>query len=116
VKVESLEGKISQDALEFLNQIDTLSHSAKRDLLVLLLQKYALLSTTELLLDKRDFDDIISASKGLFAHKTMPVKLQGSDIPLDHHQIANLCVIESTISVLNKHKAFNKIPHFKEKR
>lgn len=114
--MQELEGKISQDALEFIGSIDKMSHGDKIDLLKLLLKKYALLATSDVTLDKKDLSDIISKAKQNFTDITIPVELEGSETPVHQTEIANLCVIEATIGHLNKNSCLKRIPKFKYKK
>ena len=114
--MQDLENKISQDVLEFMSSTDKMSYGDKVELLKLLLKKYALLATSDVTLDKKDLHDIISASKQNFTNITIPVELEGSEVPVHQTEIANLCVIEATIGHLNKNSCLKRIPKFNYKK
>lgn len=106
------ESEISKDVLEFLSSIEKMGHSGKIELLTLLLKKYAVLGTTDILLNKKDLESIISSSKKGFVDLTMPVEIRGSDLPVQQPDLANLCVIESTIGHLNKLNCLKRVAKF----
>jgi hypothetical protein len=114
--VKDLEGKISQDVLEFLNLTDKMCYQDKLEMLTLLIKKYALLNKSDVMLNKKDLQDIISKAKQNFTEMPMPVHIEGSDRPVHQLDLPNLCVIEATIALLNKNDCFKKIPKFNYKR
>jgi len=110
--MSSPESEISRDVLEFLNSIEKMTHSGKVDLLTILLKKYAVLGTADIILEKKDLETIISRAKQIYVEKSMPVEIRGSDIPVHQPDIPNLCVIESTISHLNNLNCFKRVAKF----
>jgi hypothetical protein len=114
--VQDLEQRINQDVLEFMDSVDKMQHTDKIELLKLLLKKYALLSSSDVLFDKKDLESIISSSKQNFVNMTIPVEMEGSETPVHQTDVANLCVIEATIGHLNKNGCLKKVPKFKYKK
>ena len=106
------ESEISKDVLEFLNSIEKMTHSGKVELLTILLKKYAVLGTSDILLNKKDLEAIISSSKQKYVELPMPIEMKGSDTPVNQPEIPNLCVIEATIGHLNKLNCFKRIAKF----
>ena len=114
--MQDLEQRISQDALEFMDNIGKMQHTDKMELLKLLLKKYALLASSDVLFDKKDLNDIISSSKQNYVNIASVVEMEGSETPIHQLEIPNLCVIEATIGHLNKNGCLKKIPKFKYKK
>jgi hypothetical protein len=66
-------------------------------------------------LDRIDLLNIISAAKLLYSNKSFPLHLPtvGNKImQVPEAELANLCVIEATIMVLNQKKLLNEVPKF----
>jgi hypothetical protein len=114
--VQDLEQKTYQDAADFINMIDKMSYSDRVNLLTTLLKKYAILSSSDVLMNKKDLLAIISRSKQIFTELPMPVEMTESDIPVHQTELSSLCVIEATIGHLNKLGCLKKTAKFDYKK
>jgi len=106
------ESEISRDVLEFLSSIEKMNHSGKIELLSILLKKYAVLGTSDIMMDKKDLESILSRSKQIYIEKSMPIEIRGSETPVHQPEVPNLCVIEATIGHLNKLGCFKRVAKF----
>ena len=114
----TLKEEVEQDIKNFYKQIESQDFNDKIGTLRVLLNKYAHLSTVDFLMDKNDFDSIISNARGLFVRKSMPTRLVKSgiiDVKLEPSEEKNLCLIESAVAFFNKNECLNKLPRFKYK-
>lgn len=111
----NMKEQVEFDIRAFFEQINNQSSGDQRETLRLLLEKYTHLSKADYLMDKTDLDSIIGNAKQLMATKTLPVFLGKAKRRVMEHEQANLCVIESTISHLNKNNCLLKLPKFEYK-
>lgn len=112
----SLKDEINIDVKNFYDKIENQNTHDKLETLRNLLSKYAHLSTTEYMLNKKDLDMIISDAKRKFVDKTFPCFIEsagGRKAKVCQSDQANLCVVESTIALLNKKECLNRLPKFK---
>lgn len=114
--MKDLETKIRQDAMDFLNTTDRMSYNDKIQMLTNLLQKYAILGKSDVMLNKKDLINIVSTSKLKFTELTMPVEMSDSEIPVHQNELGALCIIESTIAFLNKNDCLKRLPKFDYKK
>ena len=111
-----LKDQLNVDILRFFEQIENQNSNDKIQTLRNLLDKYIHLSTADYLMDSHDLNMIISNAKTLFSQKTFPVFLGDKKSKVMEAEQANLCVIESVVSHLNKKECLKKIPKFKYKQ
>lgn len=114
--MEDLEMQIKQDILQYMNISEKMSYNDKIDFLMMIFKKHILINKSDVMLHKKDLQEIISRSKQLFSEMPVPVEMDGSDTPLNQMEIPNLCVVESTIAFLNKNNCLKKLPKFKYKK
>ena len=93
--VSVLEGQFFED------QIDTLKH---------LVKKFIHLDNSSFKLRKHDLFNIISTAKTTMAQNTMPLYLDGKDIPIQMEEARLIIIIQATISYLNGKDCFKKLP------
>lgn len=111
----SVKDQIEFDIRDFFEQTKNQSSSDQKETLRILLEKYAHLSKADFIMDKNDLDVIIGNAKSLMAQKTFPCFMGKTKRRVMEHEQANLCVIESTISHLNKSNCLKKLPKFEYK-
>lgn len=107
--------KLNCDILNFFKEIENQSPSDRIISLRLLLDKYIHMTKCDFMMDRIDFNEIVSNAKKIMAEKTMPVKIGKSDSPIFETEMVSLCIIESTIMSLNKRGCLKKIPKFEYK-
>ena len=108
----NLKGQIEIEINEAITNMETQTTNDKRETLRNIIDKYVHLSTAEHLLDDHDLREIISGAKTLFANKSMPTCMGDSIRKTAPADEANVCVIEATISALNKRDCLKKLPKF----
>lgn len=102
--------ELMNDILLFLTRVDELTHTDRKELIFTLLRKHFILSESELVLSKYDYDCIVSNAKVAFSDHAVPNSLSGKAI--DYKDSINLLLIESAISVLNSKGALKRLPKF----
>lgn len=102
--------ELLNDISLFLTKIDELTHSDRKELLLIVLKKHFLLDRSELLLSKYDYDMIISKAKTDFSENAIPTSISGKTI--DHKDSINILLIESVINTLNSKGALKRLPKF----
>jgi hypothetical protein len=107
---------LDSDILKFFKDIENQNDSDRNQTLRLLMDKYIHLTKSDYIMDKFDFNKIISSAKKLIIDKTLPVKIGKTESKLLETEIPNLCVIESTISFLNNNGCLKKIAKFDYKK
>lgn len=110
--MSNLKEQLDTDILRFLENIETQNYSDKIQTLKNLFDKYIHLSHAELLLDNHDLATIISNAKNIFANQTMPIHIGPNKRLVNPADLPNLCVIEATISLLNKKDCLKKVAKF----
>lgn len=108
----TLKEQIEFDIMSFFTQIESQNSVDKKETLRLLLAKYVHLTSAEFLMSKADLDSIITLAKMQMASKTFPVFIGPLKKRVQEQEQANLCVIESTISFLNKNSILKQLPKF----
>lgn len=108
----SLKDQIEGDISNFFANIENLGVNDQKETLRILLSKYAQLSSSDFLLDKNNLDQIIDNAKTLMSNKTMPMFLGEKKRRIPEHEQATVCLIESTISQLNKNDCLKRLPKF----
>jgi hypothetical protein len=105
-----LSDDLLQDIGLFLTKIDELRHSDRKELLITMLRKHLVITKSELVLTKYDFDMMISAAKQNFSTQAVPQSIGNKAI--DQSEARNLLIIEGAITVLNNKGALNRLPKF----
>ena len=105
---EDLESDINQ----FFKQIENQNISDSKVTLRILLDKYIHLNKAEYLMDKYDLNSIISAAKSVYASKTFPAYLGNSKSRVMEEEQKNLCLVEATVTHLNKKDCLKRLPKF----
>lgn len=108
----SLKEEIEIDIHQFFRQIENTTHNDKLEILRMLLQKYAHLTSSYYIMDSHDLTSIIGNAKSKFANDSLPIYLGNKKTKVRQGDIANLFLIESTILHLNKNDCLKKIPKF----
>jgi hypothetical protein len=93
--VSVLEGQFFED------QIDTLKN---------LIKKFVHLDNASFKLRRHDLLNIISGAKSSMAQNTMPMYLDGKDVPIHMEEARLIMIIQATISYLNGKDCFKKLP------
>lgn len=101
---------IEADVNQFLTKVDELKNSDRKDLLMAIFQKHIVLNESELILNRHDFDVIISGASNRYVNENLPIMI-GSKKLLPTEAV-NLMVIESTIELLNNKGAIKRLPKF----
>lgn len=104
--------QMNADAYNFIKNIERMGSVESKNLLINLLEKYSMISESSLNLERGDFDDIINLAKYMVANKTFPSTLGKEKKAIKEQEQSNLCIIESTIIILNKLGALKKVPSF----
>jgi hypothetical protein len=103
---------LEADIQNFFNQIDSQTDSDQKQTLRLLLDKYIHLTKSDMMMDKHDLESIIAMAKAVMVEKTMPVTMGKNKRRVHPDQLTTLCVIEATISHLNKTECLKRLPKF----
>jgi hypothetical protein len=108
----SLKEEIELDILDFFKSIDVSGTNDRKEKLRMLLSKYAQLSSSELAMDDTDLRSIITGAMYSMSNRTLPMFLgeNGKQVAQEHQQI--VCIIESTVSQLNKKDCLKRLPKF----
>jgi hypothetical protein len=110
--MSNLKEQLDVDILRFLENIETQNHSDKIQTLRHLFDKYLHLNKAELLLDIHDLSTISNNAKNLFASQTMPVSIGSNKRLVNPADLPSLCIVEATISLLNKKDCLKRVPRF----
>ena len=101
---------LMRDISLFLSKVEELRHSDRKELLMTILYKHVVLSESDLVLTKYDFDMMIGGAKNNVGREALPQSIGGKAI--DQREAINLLMIESVISVLNNKGALKRLPKF----
>ncbi len=108
----SLKDQLEEDIAAFFENIEGQLPESKKKTLRNLIDKYAHLFSTPILLDKHDFDMIKDHAHKFIINSAFPKKI-GTNRREVHPSEANiLAVIEGTIIVLNGKECLRKLPKF----
>jgi hypothetical protein len=110
--MSSLKEQIEVDIKRFLENIDSQSANDKVGSLRTLLDKYLHLTTCDYMMDYHDFRTIISGANSKFQHSSLPVHIGKKKQQVRQEDFGNFCVIEATISHLNKNDCLKKLAKF----
>lgn len=108
----SVRETLEADIIAFFKQIESQNTNDQRQTLRLLIDKYIHLTTSSMLMDKHDLEVIVSSAKTLMSQKTFPAYLGNNKRRVGEEEQATVCIIESTISHLNKNDCLKRLPKF----
>lgn len=106
--------RIIQDICDLFKSTKGRISEAKIEELTALLDNYTSLIEKPVMLDREDFDRIVSYAKTEYTEKAFPKYLGNGDKIIGdyNNEAVNLCIIEATITLLNIKKCFKKLPKF----
>jgi len=112
--VSDLKEQLEVDILRFFENIDNQDESGKRQTLRDLMDKYIHLSRSTYLMDSYDLKEIISGAKNAFSRDSAVIYIKSGSISrrVCQDELANLFVIEATISHLSKKDCLKRLPKF----
>lgn len=108
----SVNDNLDSDISEFFENIEKQLPEARRKTLKLLIDKYAHLNSTPVLLDKHDFDMIKDAAHKFFVQSAFPKRVGSNRREIGNYESNILSIIEGTIQVLNGKDCLKKLPKF----
>lgn len=108
----SIKDQLESDIKRFFEQIEKQNHNDQLQTLRNLLDKYIHLSSCDFVMDYHDLSSIVSHAKGVFTNKNFPVFLGKKKRRVYESEQANLCMVEATVSYLNKNDCLKKLPKF----
>jgi hypothetical protein len=108
----SVRDTLDTDIINFFENIESQDINDRRQTLRNLMDKYIHLTKATLLMDKHDLEVIISGAKSLMAGKTFPVVLGDNKRRVHENEQVTLCIVESTVSHLNKKDCLKRLPKF----
>lgn len=112
----SIQDQLEADIHAFFENIERQLPEGKRKTLRMLIDKYAHLFSTPVMLDKHDFDMVRSHAHTFFINSTFPKFVGDSRREIDQYEASMLSIIEGTITVLNNKECFKKMPRFDYKK
>ena len=107
---------LESDIIRFFKDIENQTESDKIQTLRLLMDKHIHISKSTHVMDKTDFNEINGLAKKNVIELSMPVRLGRLETSVSESEAVNLCIIESTISYLNKNGCLKKLPKFDYKK
>jgi len=108
----SLKEEVEVDIKRFFEHMDSQNSIDREETLRNLLDKYVHLTTAEHILSPYDLAMIVGGANTLFKSKSMPTYIGPKLAKTCQSDEIHLCVIESTITVLNSHDCLKKLPKF----
>lgn len=108
----SIKDQLEADIHAFFENIEKQLPESKVKTLRLLIDKYAHLSSTPVLLDKNDFEMIKSNAHRFFVDSSFPKKVGSNKREIGSDEANVLSIIEGTITMLNGRECFRKLPKF----
>ena len=108
----SIQDQLEEDIHAFFENIEKQLPDARKKTLKQLIDKYAHLFSTPVLLDKSDFDMIKDHAHRFFINSAFPKKVGANRREFTTYEANTVAVIEGTISVLNNKECFRKLPKF----
>lgn len=108
----SLKEQLSVEIDGFLNNSDKSLKQDKKKALLEIFDKYLNLNTSNILLDKSDFDAIKSQAVRLYVDRSFPKYVGPTKRVISSEEANILCLIESTISQLHLKECLKKLPKF----
>ncbi len=111
-EIVRLSEEIDTDIHRFFDQVEDQLPEDKRKTLKLLLDKYIHLSTVDHLMDKNDYESIVSAAKYKYSNETFKESMGKTHRKIHPTEQANLFVIEATITHLSSNDCLKKNAKF----
>lgn len=108
----SINDQLEADVAAFFDNIKGQLPESQRKTLKLLIDKYAHLYSTPVLLDKHDFDMVKSHAHRFLIDSAFPKKIGSNRREVGNYEANVLSVIEGTIMVLNGKECFKRLPRF----
>lgn len=108
----SIGDRLEADMIEFFENIEKQLPEARKKTLKLLIDKYAHLMSTPVMLDKHDYEMIRDSAQRFFINSAFPKYLGEKKRMVDSYEANVLSIIEGTITVLNSKECFKKLPKF----
>lgn len=106
------EREMELDIQKAIQEMHKKSDTDKALILKELLDKYIEKTTSDHSMGPLDLLEIIQNAKNNFSTQKMPIYLGERKKKVDPSDLPNLCVVESTISYLNKHHCLRRIAKF----
>ena len=112
--MSSIKKQLEADINDFFEQIDNQNLNDQKETLRLLLKKYAHLSNAEYLMDSHDLSMIVGGAKTKLTSMKLPQFLAAGSVnrKITPDEISNVCIVEATISHLNKKDCLKRLPKF----
>ena len=107
----SIKDKLEQDITSFFNDIENQLSDSKKKTLMLLFDKYIHLSSSATLWDNTDLQNIKSSAIRLHNDRNWPKRL-GRFGTISGGEVAQICLVEATISYLYSEDCLKKLPKF----
>lgn len=113
----SIKEELEHDVRVFFELIENQDINAQRQTLRNLMDKYIHLTKSEYIMDSHDLREIISDAKTRFSREKAVIYLDSGSLTrrVQQDELANLFVIESTVTHLNKKDCLKKLAKFKKK-
>ena len=108
----SINDQLEADISAFFENIEKQLPDSRKKTLKLLIDKYAHLLSTPVLLDRHDFDMIKDAGTKFYVNSAFPKKVGSKRREISSTEANVLAIVEGTISVLNGKECFRKLPKF----
>ena len=108
--MSDMKDQLEVDIKRFLENIEKQNCSDRIESLRLLFDKYLHLNTCDYMMDYFDLQEIVGGAKDRFSRNSMPVYLGEKKRIVPQDYLSNMCVVESTISLLNKKGCLKKLP------
>jgi hypothetical protein len=115
--VSDIKDELEMDIINFFQHIENQDINTQKQTLRNLFDKYIHLTRSTYMMDSHDLRQIISNAKSLFSKESAVIYLKSGSISrkVQQDELANLFVIESTISHLSKKECLKKLPKFDKK-
>lgn len=108
----SIKDQLDTDIADFFRNIEGQLPEAQKKTLKLLIDKYAHLYSTPVMLDKGDFDTVRSLAHSFFINSGFPKYIGSKRREVTQYDANVLSIIEGTIGMLNSKECFKKLPKF----
>lgn len=106
--MSDLEKQLDSEIRDFIKNLEEQTYADKIITVRNFVKKYMHLSTSSYLMDNYDLKKIIDGAKIKFANDTFPIHLGKNKIKVHQSDLANLCLIESTIGHLVRNDCLKK--------
>ena len=105
---------VDADIALFLSQENSLGLADKRTLLRAMFDKHLVLQTSDLILNRFDFNQIISNTVSAYSRDALPSSIGNQT--LDQNEVRNMVIMETFASFLNSKGALKRLPKFDRKK